>query len=149
MQWDYQLIFGVDKQLHVISFALVSLLCGMILVLVSDRQTIYRRAGTLWMALVIVGIVEEYRQYFAPARSAELFDAIANMAGVTVGLLVPLLLFFIIRNRSHLKYPGLYFIVLIPLFIGLLYLNERPFVTFDEPLQEKMNRVVTFIGLED
>ncbi|MFG6114883.1 VanZ family protein [Halobacillus sp. MO56] len=149
LQWDYELIFGVDKQFHMISFAIISFLCGMIFLLVSDQQTMFRRISTLWIALVTIGMIEEYRQYFAPDRSAEFLDAVANLLGVTVGLLLPFLIQYILRNRSRLKFLGLYFIVLIPLFIGLLYLNERPFVTFDEPFQEKMDRLVAFIGVED
>src|SRR3954467_1422027 len=82
MKLDYQLIFGVDKQMHFLSYALISILLGIVLILISDRQSSKRNISFMWIVLVAVGIVEEYRQYLLPNRSAEFLDAIANMFGV-------------------------------------------------------------------
>jgi TRAP-type mannitol/chloroaromatic compound transport system permease small subunit len=149
MKLDYQLIFGVDKQMHFLSYALISILLGIVLIFISDRQSAKRNISFMWILLVAVGIVEEYRQYSLPNRSAEFLDAIANMFGVTFGLAVPLLILYMIRhNRNHFLFKrfSLYSIVLIPLFLGLLYLNERPFITLEEPFQGKLRNLVALIG---
>jgi len=85
------------------------------------------------MALVTLGIAEEYRQYFTPSRSAEFLDALANFIGVTTGLGVPFLCWYLIRNRKHtiIKVFVLYSILLIPLLFGLIFVNERPFISLN------------------
>jgi ABC-type multidrug transport system fused ATPase/permease subunit len=79
---------------------------------------------------VTIGIVEEYRPFAVPNRSAELLDAVANMVGVTCGLLVPWMMAMIIERRIPFSFKGVskYFIVILVLFIGLMFLNERAFV---------------------
>ncbi|WP_174734407.1 VanZ family protein [Mesobacillus harenae] len=126
MVLDYQLIFGVDKQMHFLSYAVISILLGTVMILITDHQKIKQNISFVWFALVAIGIVEEYRQYFLPHRSAEFLDAIANMFGVTIGLFIPLLIFYMIRYRNHslIKLFAFYSIVLIPLFLGLFYFNE-------------------------
>ncbi|MCQ6274727.1 VanZ family protein [Bacillus sp. V3B] len=148
MKLDYQLIFGVDKQMHFLSYAVISILLGIVLILISDRKSIKRNISLMWVVLIAIGIVEEYRQYLLPNRSAEFLDAIANMFGVTFGLAIPLLISYMIRHRNHFLFKlfTLYSIVLIPLFLGLFYFNERPFITLEEPFQEKLRNLVALIG---
>lgn len=148
MYVDYQMLFGVDKQMHFVAYSAVSLLVGLMVVLISERHVWKRNLSYAWMALVAFGTLEEYRQYFVPNRSAEFLDAIANLVGVSAGLAVPLAIFYVMQKRSHIKLFVISYIVLIPLLLGLLYLNERPFVTFDAPVQERMERFVAFIGFE-
>ncbi|WP_139823749.1 VanZ family protein [Thalassobacillus devorans] len=148
MWLDVHMLFGMDKQMHFFAYSVVSLLVGVMVVLISGRHVGKRNLSYAWMVLVAVGTLEEYRQYFVPNRSAEFLDAIANLVGVSAGLAVPLVFYNIMQKKIHVKPFVIYHIVLIPLLLGLLYLNERPFVTFDAPVQERVERFVAFIGLE-
>ena len=148
MYVDYQMLFGVDKQMHLFSYGVVSLFVGLLLLVISEKRVVKRKLSYAWMALVAFGTFEEYRQYFVPNRSAEFLDAIANMTGVSIGLAVPLAIIYMMQKKIHVKPFIIYPIVLIPLLLGLLYLNERPFVTFDAPVQERMERFVAFIGFD-
>ncbi|SEA80960.1 VanZ like family protein [Thalassobacillus cyri] len=148
MYLDYQLMFGVDKQMHFFSYMVVSILLGIMVLLISQKDNVKRNVSYIWMSLVTVGILEEYRQFMVPDRSTEILDAIANMLGVTVGLVVPLLLWYIVQQRGKLKLFVLYGIVLTALFLGLVYINERPFVTLDEPIHEELGRLVTIVRRE-
>ena len=148
MTLDYQLIFGIDKQMHFLCFAVISLLFGIAVILVSDHEDIKQRISIIWITLVTIGILEEYRQYLVPNRSAEFLDAIANILGVTIGLAIPLFFSYIIRHRHHFlsKVFAAYSFVLIPLLLGLVYVNERPFLTLEEPFQGKIKNLVALIG---
>lgn len=131
MYVDYDLIFGRDKQLHFLIFASISLMLGFFIIIFSGKHSVKRRVQHLWLTLVTVGIAEEYRQFAVPNRSAELLDAVANMVGVTCGLLAPWMIAMIFERRikSSFKSFSNYFIVILVLFIGLLFLNERAFVS--------------------
>ena len=148
MVFDYQLMFGMDKLMHFTGFAVISALLGMLIILLSEYQEVKQRISVVWITLVTIGIIEEYRQYWLPNRSTEFLDAIANIAGVTIGLALPLLFVLIVRHRRELysKALGLYTFVLIPLLFGLLYLNERPFFTYEERLQERIRSLAALIG---
>ena len=145
---DYQLIFGMDKQMHFLGYGAISFLLGIIMIFISDNQHVKQNTSLIWFVLVIIGIIEEYRQYMIPNRSAEFLDAIANLMGVTIGLAIPLLISYVIRNRKQtvFKLFALYSIILIPLFLGLVYINERPFLTLGEPLQEKVRNIIAMVG---
>ncbi|WP_166761393.1 VanZ family protein [Thalassobacillus devorans] len=142
------MLFGVDKQMHFVAYSAVSLLVGMMIVLISERHVVKRNISYAWMVLVTIGTLEEYRQYFVPNRSTEFLDALANIVGVSAGLAVPLAMWYILQKRIHVKLFVIYYIMLIPLLLGLLYLNERPFVTFDAPMQERVEQFVAFIGFD-
>ncbi|GGC84304.1 hypothetical protein GCM10007216_13700 [Thalassobacillus devorans] len=148
MYVDHQMLFGVDKQMHFVAYSAVSLLVGMMIVLISERHVVKRNISYAWMVLVTIGTLEEYRQYFVPNRSTEFLDALANIVGVSAGLAVPLAMWYILQKRIHVKLFVIYYIMLIPLLLGLLYLNERPFVTFDAPMQERVEQFVAFIGFD-
>ncbi|MEQ6388085.1 VanZ family protein [Bacillaceae bacterium S4-13-58] len=139
MQLDYELVFGIDKQMHLFSYLVISLIIGLMMIAFSDKNVANRRVGYIWMILVTFGVFEEYRQYLLPNRSAEFLDVVANMLGVSMGLGVAVLIGYVFRNRRNFATKGIvvYGIILIPLIVGLLFINERPFVTFDEPTQEK------------
>jgi hypothetical protein len=141
---DYRLMFGADKLMHIAGFGGIAACIAILILLASEQEEIKQRASVVWITLVTIGIIEEYRQYFVPNRSAEFLDAIANIIGVTIGLAFPLLLFYLVKHRS--KVLGLYSLVLIPLLLGLLYINERPFFTYDQPIQERIKSLAALIG---
>lgn len=140
MSFDYELMFGVDKQMHFFSYAIMSILLGIVVVLVSDDDHVKQNMSLIWITLVLIGIAEEYRQYMLPNRSAEFLDAIANMVGVTLGLFIPFLISTSNRYRGHFLFKrfAFYSIVIIPLILGLLYLNERPFIILEKPFLGKL-----------
>ena len=86
MEIDYHLILGTDKQLHFISYAVISFLLGILTIVISKRQFVIRNLCVMWMVLVTVGVLEEYRQYLVHNRSTKLLDGVANLFGVTIGL---------------------------------------------------------------
>ncbi|MRH41143.1 hypothetical protein GH741_00455 [Aquibacillus halophilus] len=147
MLLDYQIIFGLDKQIHFLSYGVISIILGFLIILISGEQHINRRIKSMWIALVTVGIVEEYRQYMVPNRSAEFLDAVANMFGITLGLAIPLTLWVMLKNQLPIKQFVLPSIILVPLLVGLLYFNERPFLTIVEPLQDNLRNLVAYVGL--
>lgn len=149
MQLDYELIFGMDKQMHLLGYTAISVIIGLALVLFSDPYTVKRRISNVWLALVMIGILEEYRQYVVPNRSAEFLDAVANGLGVTIGLATPMLIVSIWRNRQVFlsKRFALCSVIPMSMFGGLLFLNERPFVTLEGPIQERFRSLVALIGL--
>ncbi|WLR41557.1 VanZ family protein [Bacillus carboniphilus] len=149
MELDYELIFGMDKQMHLVSYAVLSVILGMVIVIFSNKHAVKKENELLMDTLVTFGIFEEYRQYLLPNRSAELLDATANMIGVTIGLAIPMFISYVFRNRHHFisKRFAVYSLILITMFVGLLFLNERPFVTFDGPIQERLENIVALIGL--
>ncbi|WP_171046295.1 VanZ family protein [Lentibacillus cibarius] len=141
---DYNLMFGLDKQVHFFSYTALSAFLGIMVMLLSDRKSVKKRLSYLWMVLVTIGTAEEYRQYMVPGRSAEFLDAIANMLGISIGLAIPMLIAY--RHHFLVKRLALYSIVFIPMLLGLLFLNERPFITMEEPIQAQLKKVVAFIG---
>ncbi|WP_185959600.1 VanZ family protein [Lentibacillus cibarius] len=141
---DYDLMFGLDKQVHFFSYTALSAFLGIMVMLLSDRESVKKRLSYLWMVLVTIGTAEEYRQYMVPGRSAEFLDAIANMLGISIGLAIPMLIAY--RHHFLVKRLALYSIVFIPMLLGLLFLNERPFITMEEPIQAQLRKVVAFIG---
>lgn len=144
---DYSIVFGTDKWMHFFGYASLSLMLGIVVILVTRKHEVGRNFSYLWIILVTIGILDEYRQYPMPNRSAEFLDAVANIIGITVGLSVPLFVFFVVRFRNHIiiKLFSIYFIFLVPLLLGLIYINEIPFITLEEPLQDTIREVVAFI----
>ncbi|WP_117170221.1 VanZ family protein [Paraliobacillus sediminis] len=149
MEFYYDVMFGMDKQMHLFSYGVISLLVGIVVVIMSKNQTVKQRISVAWVVLVTVGTVEEYRQYMIPNRSAEFLDAIANLLGITVGLAVPLLVLYMIkyRNRFVFKLFAVYSIILVPLLLGLIYFNQRPFVILEEPTRENLQNLLAIVGL--
>lgn len=129
---DYGLVFGTDKIIHFLLFFFIAFLLGFLLLLISDRLVVIQSIRILSFALVMIGLIEEYRQYFEPTRSAEFLDAIANLLGVYFGLLVPRLVCSWLARKGNINNSSkalvIYFLITIPLLIGLIGLNERPFI---------------------
>ena len=122
---------------------------GILTILISKRQSVSRNLCVIWMVLVTFGVLEEYRQYFVPNRSAEFLDGVANLLGVTFGLVVPVLIYYMIIQRNHrlMKLLFLYGMILTPLMFGLLFIDEIPFVTLEEPIGERLRNLVALIGV--
>ena len=149
MKLDYKLIFGIDKQMHFFSYTAVAFFVGIVVILLSDDYSVKRRISYMWMILVTTGIIEEYRQYMIPNRSAEFLDAIANMLGITMGLAVPLFIWYVIKDRNYsiFKMFVLYHLILIPLLFGLILFNQVPFVKLEASTLEKLKNLAGYIGL--
>lgn len=147
MEIDYGLIFGYDKSQHLFTYITIALFLGILLIFVSGRHTIYRRINLLWLALVFIGLAEEYRQLLLPNRSAEWLDAFYNMIGASIGLAIPVLIVTSFKRNIifPLKQIVFYCILLSPLFFGLLYFNEEPFITFNEPIKETFRNLAALI----
>ncbi|QAS53460.1 VanZ family protein [Halobacillus litoralis] len=149
MELDYGLILGMDKQRHFFSHAMMAVFSGIVIIIFSNEQSFKRRIKFAWVVLVFIGILEEYRQYMVPDRSAEFLDAVANLLGITIGLLIPVFIIAIISKNKYKSVSNsfaIYNIALIPLFFGLLLINERPFVTFDGSFEEEVKFWLLFIG---
>ncbi|MCZ0703813.1 membrane-associated HD superfamily phosphohydrolase [Natronobacillus azotifigens] len=150
MNLDYEIIFGIDKLMHFFSFLVLTLFLGMFIVCLSNRCRLNQRLSYLWFILVTIGTLDEFRQYNLSNRSAEFLDAVANMLGVSVGIAILLFSSYLVKNRHHtiIKLLVLYSFVTIPLFLGLLYYNERTFVTVEEPIQEKLRNLWVFLPMQ-
>jgi len=127
---DFQLIFGLDKLMHFLGFAGVSVLIGIFILIISGHDGVKPQLKIVWLALVTIGIIEEYRQFIDPGRSAEFLDAVANMVGVSVGIGITLGLAYLVANKRRVfsSVFRLYPMFLMMLLLGLLYINERPFL---------------------
>ncbi|MBH0230790.1 VanZ family protein [Halobacillus yeomjeoni] len=147
MVFDYQLMFGIDKQIHFIFFAGVAWITGLFILLLVNRSRWRKTLMDAGFALVIIGILEEYRQYFDAWRSTEFLDAVANLSGVAVGLLFPFFLCMVFGRSRGMELRGWVTrsLILVPLFIGLFIINERPFFVLNETLF--INHFLTLIGM--
>ena len=129
---DGILPIGYDKQMHFLFFMVLSFILGIILLVRTDSSVSVLSLRLLWVTLVLIGTVEEYRQYFLPDRSTEFLDAVANLAGVSCGLLLPFLIAYL-RMAIHSKKitsPTTHLIewmIFLPFFYGLWKMNEIPF----------------------
>lgn len=124
-----ELVFGLDKQMHFFSFFFVSLFWGTVLLLITPIRYSRRNLSLLWFSIILIGIVEEYRQYEIPDRSTEFLDAMANMLGASCGLLFPILVSMIYKQNAATKHLYLlYMTTLTILSFGLWELNQEPFL---------------------
>ena len=130
---DISILLGWDKIAHFSMYAFFAFFIGFLLLLVTSKTTSTPALLYLWFLLSLIGIIEEYRQYFVLDRSAEFLDAIANVLGITAGLFVPFMIAHILSRKIkqpikvHLVFM-LTTLILTPLLVGLLYINENPFI---------------------
>ncbi|WP_251040912.1 hypothetical protein [Bacillus sp. ISL-45] len=134
--------------MHFLGFAGVSVSIGIFLLIISGPDGVKQQLKIVWLALVTVGIIEEYRQFLDPGRSAEFLDAVANMVGVSVGVGITLGLFYLVANKQRIfsSVFRLYPMFLMMLLLGLLYINERPFLKEEVSFQERVRSLATLIG---
>jgi hypothetical protein len=145
---DFKLIFGLDKLMHFISFTGVSISIGVLILIFTGPQNVKSQLKVVWFTLVTIGIIEEYRQYFDPGRSTDFLDAMANIAGVSIGIGIILGISFLTTNKQRVlsNIFRVYPIFLMMLLLGLLYLNERPFLKLDVSFHERFRRLAALIG---
>ncbi|MCA1031386.1 VanZ family protein [Bacillus timonensis] len=120
---------GYDKLQHFVFYGLSSLFLGSFLFFIIEKDVRKTSLKLTWLTLVLIGTIEEYRQYTLPNRSLEFFDGIANVLGISCGLLIPFLLTQPQKPpRPLLKITTNIMIltIIIPLFYGLWVLNEEP-----------------------
>ncbi|WP_079506508.1 hypothetical protein [Mesobacillus jeotgali] len=145
---DFQLIFGLDKLMHFIGFTVASLLIGVFILMILEPRGVKHQLKVVWFSVVMIGIIEEYRQFPDPGRSTEFLEAAANIAGVSMGIGITLGITYFItnKNRVFLRVFRLYPMLLMLLLVGLLYLNERPFLKMDVSFQERVRSLATLAG---
>lgn len=145
---DFQLIFGLDKLMHFLGFAGISGLIGAVILIISGPDGVKQQLKTVWLALVTIGIIEEYRQFLDPGRSAEFLDAVANMVGVSVGIGITLGISYLVANKQRIfsSVFRLYPMFLMMMLVGLLYINERPFLKMEVSFQERVRSLAALIG---
>lgn len=145
---DFQLIFGLDKLMHFLGFAGISGLIGAVILIISGPDGVKQQLKTVWLALVTIGIIEEYRQFLDPGRSAEFLDAVANMVGVSVGIGITLGISYLVANKQRIfsSVFRLYPMFLMMMLVGLLYINERPFLKMKVSFQERVRSLAALIG---
>ncbi|CAM3957017.1 VanZ family protein [Mesobacillus thioparans] len=134
--------------MHFIAFTGVSISIGVLILIFTGPQDVKGHLKVVWFTLVTIGIIEEYRQYWDPGRSAEFLDAMANIAGVSIGVGIILGISFLIINKQRVlsNIFRVYPILLMMLLLGLLYINERPFLRMDVSVQERIRGLAALIG---
>jgi hypothetical protein len=145
---NFQMIFGLDKQMHFIVFLGASTFIGIFILIISGPNNIKHKLKVVWLSLVTIGIVEEYRQLLDAGRSAEFLDAMFNIAGVSMGIGITLGLAYLVVNKHRIfsNVFRLYPMFLMMLLLGLLYLNERPFIKMEVSFQERARSLAALIG---
>lgn len=121
-------MIGIDKIYHVLFFGMLAWVLGSMACKLSSRGQALNRLVWIGLALVFVGVLEEYRQFFDLNRDTEYLDAMANLAGVALGLIVPVAVHFSQirkgRIRIDLRLAGS-LVMLVPLFYGLTFFTSK------------------------
>ncbi|MFC4322524.1 VanZ family protein [Litchfieldia salsa] len=128
---EYVLNVGEDKQLHFLFYFGLSFLLGVIVLFISSKDMSITCLRLLWISLVILGVIEEFRQYTLPDRNAEFLDGVANFCGVTCGLFLPFFFAYlrVMIYKRKLVLPLNHILELsavIPFYLVLWVINERP-----------------------
>ncbi len=149
MSWIDLSQIGTDKLLHFSFYSIVSFIMGLFAVMIPPIRNGLLRLVTIGFSLSLVGIIEEYRQWFIPDRSTELLDAIANLAGTMTGMLIPLLIHLVIKlinlksrrlGKSDLKIAPLLLaaaLILAPSLYGLSMISEYPNKTVSSHISDR------------
>ncbi|WP_078543709.1 VanZ family protein [Litchfieldia alkalitelluris] len=128
---DFFIGINDDKQLHFLVFFFLSFGIGMVMLLLTPNGYTIKGLRYMWLFLVFIGMAEEFRQYFLPDRTAEFFDAVANLCGVTCGLFIPFLLAYlrnaiIMKRLSIPSNPLVEWLVVLPFYVILWVFNQEP-----------------------
>ena len=126
------LLYGIDEWQYFLFYGFIAFTLSLSLCIVPPLANGLQRIATVWFTLVLIGIVEEYRQLFEPARTTEWFDALASTAGVSMGVIFPLLFHLAwrwkyrmaIRGKTLLSFTAAAFLVFAPLLSGLAAVTE-------------------------
>jgi hypothetical protein len=124
---------GVDKLQHFFFYSVTAFALAVTVCLIPPFTNGFQRICTVWFSLIFIGMLEEYRQLLIPERTAEWLDAMANILGVSVGVLLPLLIHLKWRSynrkdfmlkQSFIPLGAVILFVLTPLLYGLTVVNE-------------------------
>ncbi len=80
-------IFGWDKVIHFIEYAIFSFLTAVALEAVDDTKYIFNNLFTAFIITVLFAASDEIHQLFVQGRSCSLFDFIADLCGGIIGLI--------------------------------------------------------------
>lgn len=80
-------IFGWDKVIHMVEFAIYSFLAAIAVEVIRDRNYILNTIFTAFIITALFGAGDEIHQYFVAGRSASIFDFIADLLGGIIGLI--------------------------------------------------------------
>ncbi|WP_167577832.1 VanZ family protein [Ammoniphilus sp. YIM 78166] len=139
-------MIGIDKVYHFFFYGIIALILGTVACQLSPKGRALQRIFGVACLLFLVGILDEYRQFFLPGRDTEYLDVLANGAGIVTGLVVPIIL-----HRMELRkgtVPLLTWIpavlLLVPLFTGIVLITTKaPPTPFFVPGSEKAAGVAT------
>lgn len=148
IELDYRLLFGDDKQLHLAFFLLSSIAVGLIVLFVTPLAYGKRNLSYVWFTLVSIGLIEEYRQFYLPNRSAEFLDALTNMIGATVGIVFLQVILSLIphlnKSNSSEIIKILIVLLIVPSFIGLWFINQEPFIDINFTMPINLTDFISF-----
>ncbi len=128
VEFNTKVLFGHDKLMHFELFAIVSFCVSLLIVTLTCKKFRLRGLAIIWFTLSLIGIAEEYRQFILPNRTAELWDAVANLLGVCTGMLLPYLFSLNKEALPVARYFLFFLMILFPLLLGLVEINERHFI---------------------
>ncbi|WP_243388188.1 VanZ family protein [Bacillus kexueae] len=123
---------GMDKWTHFSFYGSAAFFLSLFLLLIPPFEKGLRRIATCWFGLVVISLLEEYRQLLDPNRTAEFLDGVANVIGITLGVTIPLFAHIMWRylhqnqerKRFILVAMSLITCTVFPLLYGLHVLNE-------------------------
>jgi VanZ family protein len=90
----------MDKVIHLMEFAILGFLLSFGCFL-SLKYRLKAKAYLTLLSGALLGALDEFHQYFVPARSAEILDWVADVLGILLGLLIFISLF----RRAKGKIP--------------------------------------------
>ncbi len=95
---DY--IFGYDKLLHAIKFAIFSIILYNFL---HYTKLKYANKLLIYIPLQFYPIIDELLQLHVPSRSYSAYDILANYVGLLIGLIVAIFIRLFIHGKGILK----------------------------------------------
>jgi hypothetical protein len=140
---------GVDKLQHFFFCTLTAFVLAVMVCLIPPFTNGFQRICTVWFSLILIGMLEEYRQLLIPERTTEWLDAIANILGVSVGVILPLFIHLkwqrykgkdAMLKQRLIPLGAVILFVLSPLLYGLTVMSESiPSTNFDNKVLPVQN----------
>lgn len=94
-------IGGFDKTVHFLEYGFLGFLLSYGFEL---KQNTFLKIAFYCISLgFLAGVVDELHQYFVPERSCDVFDALADLAGSTIGVVCYFVMFLLlsyVNNRN-------------------------------------------------